>query len=86
MELTDELDGARKRISKALHLDALKGLSGGGGEGTATAGLGDCLSDGAGALLHVQRRVGRIKRDARCPDLGRGHGRASVFHWAVKEA
>jgi len=29
VELTDELDGARKRISKALHLDALKGLSGG---------------------------------------------------------
>jgi hypothetical protein len=33
VELTDELDGARKRISKALHLDALKGLSGGGRRG-----------------------------------------------------
>ena len=30
MKLKHELDAARKRISKALHLDALKGVSGGG--------------------------------------------------------
>ena len=28
MKLTHELDAARKRISKALHLDALKGIAG----------------------------------------------------------
>lgn len=28
MKLTQELDAARKRISRALHLDALKGIAG----------------------------------------------------------
>jgi len=39
-----------------------------------------------GVLLQVRRRIGRVQRDVRRPDLGLGHGRANVFHWAVKEA